>query len=68
MAEYGDPDKPEEWESIKTFSPYHNVADNAAGDHAYPDILFTTYVFVRRDKKRSAPRTRTERRKRASGA
>ncbi|MGO1893440.1 MAG: prolyl oligopeptidase family serine peptidase, partial [Luteimonas sp.] len=23
MAEYGDPDKPEEWEFIKTFSPYH---------------------------------------------
>lgn len=23
MAEYGDPDKPEEWEFIKTFSPFH---------------------------------------------
>ena len=23
MAEYGDPDKPEEWEYIRTFSPYH---------------------------------------------
>ena len=23
MAEYGDPDKPEEWDFIKTFSPYH---------------------------------------------
>nr|WP_246123057.1 prolyl oligopeptidase family serine peptidase [Luteimonas wenzhouensis] len=23
MAEYGDPDKPEEWEFIRTFSPYH---------------------------------------------
>ena len=23
MAEYGDPDKPEEWEFIQSFSPYH---------------------------------------------
>jgi len=38
MAEYGDPDKPEEWEFIKTFSPYHNVQ---AGRH-YPSVLFTT--------------------------
>jgi prolyl oligopeptidase len=38
MGEYGDPDKPEEWEFIKTFSPYHNVE---AGK-SYPPILFTT--------------------------
>lgn len=38
MAEYGNPDKPEEWEFIKTFSPYHNV--DAETD--YPRILFTT--------------------------
>ena len=38
MAEYGDPDKPEEWQFIKTFSPYHNVR---AGAH-YPPVLFTT--------------------------
>ena len=25
MAEYGDPDKPEDWAFIKTFSPYQNV-------------------------------------------
>ena len=25
MAEYGDPDKPEDWEFIQTFSPYHLV-------------------------------------------
>ena len=25
MEEYGDPDKPEEWEYLKTFSPYQNV-------------------------------------------
>jgi prolyl oligopeptidase len=38
MAEYGDPDKPEEWQFIKTFSPYHNVR----ADVKYPPILFTT--------------------------
>ena len=38
MAEYGDPDKPEEWEYIKTFSPYHNLKKGAA----YPPVLFTT--------------------------
>jgi len=38
MAEYGDPDKAEEWAFIKTFSPYHNVRK----DMKYPPILFTT--------------------------
>jgi prolyl oligopeptidase len=38
MAEYGDPDKPEEWEYIKTFSPYHNLRKGAA----YPPLLLTT--------------------------
>ena len=38
MAEYGDPDKPEEWAFIKTFSPYHNVKPGAG----YPPILLTT--------------------------
>lgn len=38
MAEYGDPDKPEEWDYIKTFSPYHNLKKGAA----YPPVLFTT--------------------------
>ena len=38
MAEFGNPDKPEEWEFIRKFSPYHNVQ---AG-RPYPDILFTT--------------------------
>jgi prolyl oligopeptidase len=38
MAEYGDPDKPAEWEFIRTFSPYHNVKKGAK----YPPILFTT--------------------------
>jgi len=38
MAEYGDPDKPEEWAFIKTFSPYHLF--DAAKD--YPPVLITT--------------------------
>ena len=38
MAEYGDPDKPEEWAFIKTFSPYH-LFDPARD---YPPTLFTT--------------------------
>jgi prolyl oligopeptidase len=38
MAEYGDPDKPDEWAALKTFSPYHNVK----ADGKYPRTLFTT--------------------------
>jgi prolyl oligopeptidase len=38
MAEYGDPDKPEEWKFIQTFSPYH-LYDPAKD---YPPTLFTT--------------------------
>jgi prolyl oligopeptidase len=38
MAEYGDPDKPEEWAFIQAFSPYQNVKK----DVKYPPILFTT--------------------------
>ncbi|MBR0962113.1 prolyl oligopeptidase family serine peptidase [Bradyrhizobium japonicum] len=42
IAEYGDPDKPEEWEWLKTYSAYHNVRDG----QAYPPILIAT---TRRD-------------------
>ena len=38
MAEYGDPDKPEEWAYIQTFSPYQNVKAGAK----YPPVLFMT--------------------------
>ena len=38
MAEYGNPDKPEEWAYIRTFSPYH-LFD---ADKDYPPVLFTT--------------------------
>lgn len=38
MAEYGDPDDPEQWEFVRTFSPYH-LFDAA---REYPPVLFTT--------------------------
>jgi prolyl oligopeptidase len=38
MAEYGDPDKADEWAFIKTFSPYHNVK----AEVDYPPVLFMT--------------------------
>jgi prolyl oligopeptidase len=38
IAEYGDPDKPEEWKFIQTFSPYQNVKQG----EKYPPILFYT--------------------------
>jgi len=38
IAEYGDPDKAEEWTFIKTFSPYQNVEKGKK----YPPTLFTT--------------------------
>jgi prolyl oligopeptidase len=38
MAEYGDPDKPEEWAYISKYSPYHNVKKGTR----YPRTLFTT--------------------------
>ncbi|TWT30938.1 Prolyl endopeptidase precursor [Blastopirellula retiformator] len=38
MAEYGNPDLPEEWEFIRTYSPYHNVKE----DVDYPTVFFTT--------------------------
>ena len=38
MGEYGNPDVPEEWAFIRTFSPYHNV-DRAK---TYPPLLITT--------------------------
>jgi prolyl oligopeptidase len=38
MAEYGDPDKPDMWEYIKTYSPYHNLKKNVK----YPKVLFTS--------------------------
>lgn len=38
MGEYGNPDQPEEWAFIRTFSPYHLVDKSVK----YPRTLFTT--------------------------
>jgi prolyl oligopeptidase len=38
MAEYGDPDKPEEWAYISKYSPYQNLRAGVK----YPKVLFTT--------------------------
>ena len=38
MAEYGNPDDPEDWKFMQEFSPYHNLAK----DVEYPDVLVTT--------------------------
>lgn len=38
IAEYGDPDDPQQWEYIKTFSAYH-LFDS---QREYPPVLFTT--------------------------
>ncbi|MEJ6005209.1 prolyl oligopeptidase family serine peptidase [Paucibacter sp. AS339] len=38
MAEYGDPDQPEDWAFISRYSPYHNVKP----ERTYPKVLFTT--------------------------
>jgi prolyl oligopeptidase len=38
MAEYGNPDIPEQWSYIQKFSPYQNVNE----DKKYPKVLFTT--------------------------
>jgi prolyl oligopeptidase len=38
VAEYGDADVPGDWDFLKKYSPYHNVAK----DVDYPPVLFTT--------------------------
>jgi prolyl oligopeptidase len=38
VAEYGDPDKPDEWSYLRGFSPYHNVKKSVK----YPPLLLTT--------------------------
>jgi prolyl oligopeptidase len=38
MAEYGDPDKAEDWQVIKTYSPLQNMQ----ADKHYPTTLFRT--------------------------
>lgn len=44
IAEYGDPDQPDDWDFIQTFSPYHNL--RAGVD--YPPIVFYTATSANR--------------------
>jgi prolyl oligopeptidase len=38
VAEYGDPDNPDDWEFIAKYSPYQNISV----DRTYPPVLITT--------------------------
>lgn len=38
VAEYGDPDDPQDWEFISKYSPYQNIS----ADRRYPPVLITT--------------------------
>jgi prolyl oligopeptidase len=38
MAEYGDPDNPDDWAFISEYSPYQNIS----ADRRYPPVLITT--------------------------
>lgn len=38
VAEYGDPDNPDDWEFISAYSPYQNISSDAH----YPELLMTT--------------------------
>lgn len=38
MAEYGDPDNPDDWAFISEYSPYQNIS----ATRRYPPVLFTT--------------------------
>jgi prolyl oligopeptidase len=38
VAEYGDPDNPDDWDFIAEYSPYHNIS----ADIDYPPVLITT--------------------------
>jgi prolyl oligopeptidase len=38
VAEYGNPDDPEDWEFISEYSPYHHIS----ADAHYPPVLITT--------------------------
>ncbi|KAA8966883.1 prolyl oligopeptidase family serine peptidase [Mycobacterium sp.] len=38
IAEYGNPDNPDDWEFISKYSPYHNISSKVR----YPPVLITT--------------------------
>ncbi len=41
MAEYGDPEQPQDWAFISKYSPYHNIP-LARGGKALPKVMFAT--------------------------
>lgn len=42
MAEYGDPDDPDDWAVISEYSPYQNVRRPGESGPTYPPVLVTT--------------------------
>ncbi len=40
MAEFGNPDEPDDWEFIKEYSPYHKIS----AERDYPPVLITTSI------------------------
>jgi prolyl oligopeptidase len=42
MAEYGDPDKAQDWAYIRRYSPYQNVKPPSNGQAKLPKVLFVT--------------------------
>ena len=38
VAEYGDPENPDDWEFISKYSPYHHIST----ERRYPPVLITT--------------------------
>lgn len=45
-TDFGNPDKPEEFEIIHAYSPLHNVRRPAGGSRQYPAVLITTGKLV----------------------
>jgi prolyl oligopeptidase len=42
MAEYGDPDDPQQWSYLRDYSPYQRAAAHPAAPGSLPPVLFTT--------------------------
>ena len=55
VAEYGDPDNPDDWEFISKYSPYQNIS----ADRRYPPVLITT--STRDDRVHPGPRPQDDR-------
>jgi prolyl oligopeptidase len=42
MAEYGNPDLPEEWSFLKQYSAYHQIDPSVVKERRYPALIMTT--------------------------